>query len=101
MAHIKGKNSGNNIQVDFCGYLNVSNIAPIAEEMLKNAHLPVKSVTFHFEEVKGVDAPAMTMMVITAKNLKGQDIMCRVVGLTPDNLRLAISLGLGMMAKLR
>jgi hypothetical protein len=67
--------------------------------MLKNTHLPVKSVVFHFEEVKGGDAPAMTMVVITAKNLKEQDITCRVVGLTPDNLRVAISCALGMMAK--
>jgi hypothetical protein len=97
MGEMRGKR--NNIQVDFCGYLNVKNIISLTKELLKNVCPPLKSLAFHFEEVKRGNTPAMIMMVITAKNLKEQDITCRVVGLTPDNLRVAISCAFGMIAK--
>ena len=66
MIHLK--EVGNSTQVDLCGYLNVNNIVPIVKKILKDIHPSTELVEFHFEEVRGMDTPAMAMIVITAKN---------------------------------
>jgi ABC-type transporter Mla MlaB component len=80
--------------------LNVHNAIPVAKEILKKIHPPTKHVDFHFEKAGEIDVSGMAMMVITAKNLKEQDITCRVTGLPEDSLHLAIVLGFGMMAEI-
>ena len=92
------RKNGNSVQVDLSGDLNKYNITHITESIFTNINPSTKLVEFHFEDVEAIDFAAMAMMVVTAKNLRRQNITCRAMGLTEDSLNLATILGLSMMA---
>jgi len=86
-------------QVYLSGDIDRSNILPIKADILEGIHPGIKSVEFHLEDVRKMDAPSMAMIVIVVKYLLSKKINSRVSGLTGEYLDLATILGLHLMAE--
>ena len=89
------------MRVDLSGDLNRDNILSVRQDILEGLQPGTRKIDFHFGEVGQIDAPAMAMMVIVMKYLRGQEISSRVTGLTGECKYLATVLGLHYVAEVK
>ena len=75
------------------GEINRRNALYVKDEVVRKIRPGVRSVEFHFENVRKVDSPAMAMMIVVMKYLQAKAIDPKVIGLDGESMELVKAQG--------
>ncbi|MDY6857212.1 MAG: STAS domain-containing protein [Thermodesulfobacteriota bacterium] len=76
------------------GEINRRNVLHVRGEVMQKIRPGIRSVEFHFENVRKVDSSAMAMMIVVMKYLRSKAIDPKVIGLDEESMKLLKAQGL-------